>query len=55
MHQQTAYTKYNNDRNGLQITEDLCGKVISLPLHPYLDDDQVLYIVNKIKDFYNHR
>ena len=51
MHQQTAYKKYNNDKNSLQITEDLCNKVISLPLHPYLDNNQVLYIANKIKDF----
>ena len=38
-HRQGAYQHYPVQGNGLVNTEDCCGKVISLPMHPYLDEE----------------
>ena len=50
MHDQIAYKKYSNGDN-LKISTDLCQEVLSLPMHPYLSEDQVIYITEKIKKF----
>jgi dTDP-4-amino-4,6-dideoxygalactose transaminase len=50
MHDQIAYKKYSNSDN-LKISTDLCQEVLSLPMHPYLSEDQVIYITEKIKKF----
>jgi dTDP-4-amino-4,6-dideoxygalactose transaminase len=38
MHRQTAYRHYPAAGNGLPVSEALSGEVISLPMHPYLDE-----------------
>ena len=38
MHRQPAYAHYPAAGNGLPVCEKLAGEVISLPMHPYLDD-----------------
>lgn len=50
MHRQLAF--------GLQIgaeqfvnTEWLCGRVLSLPIHPYMEKDDVKLVSNEIKKF----
>ena len=50
MHDQIAYKKYSNGDN-LKISTDLCQEVLSLPMHPYLSEEQVIYITEKIKKF----
>jgi len=37
-HKQTAYTKYPLSPDGLPVTDLASAKVISLPMHPYLDE-----------------
>lgn len=37
-HKQTAYTKYPLSPDGLPVTDSASAKVISLPMHPYLDE-----------------
>jgi dTDP-4-amino-4,6-dideoxygalactose transaminase len=37
LHQQTAYKHYPVAPDGLPGSDDLAGKVLSLPMHPYLD------------------
>jgi len=37
LHQQTAYKHYPAAPGGLPVSDDLAGKVLSLPMHPYLD------------------
>jgi dTDP-4-amino-4,6-dideoxygalactose transaminase len=39
IHQQTAYSHYPSAGNGLPNTEDCIDKIISLPMHPYLSED----------------
>lgn len=38
MHLQTAYKRYPVAQGGLPVCEKLAGEVISLPMHPYLDE-----------------
>lgn len=36
LHVQAAYADFPRDPAGLHVTEDLAGRVVSLPMHPYL-------------------
>lgn len=38
LHKQVAYRHYPVAGNGLPVSEDLCRRVLSLPMHPYLDE-----------------
>jgi len=38
LHQQTAYRRYPTVGNRLTVSEELAGRVLSLPMHPYLDE-----------------
>jgi dTDP-4-amino-4,6-dideoxygalactose transaminase len=38
LHNQTAYCHYPVAGNGLPVSERLSGEVLSLPMHPYLDE-----------------
>ncbi|MBI1222270.1 MAG: aminotransferase class I/II-fold pyridoxal phosphate-dependent enzyme [Bacteroidetes bacterium] len=52
LHKQEAYMDIC--RHGdLPVSEQLCKEVISLPMSPNLDSEQVDYITNSIKDFIN--
>ncbi len=45
LHAQTGYLSYPKTSKGLAVSEDLSARVISLPMHPYLEADQQDYIV----------
>lgn len=49
LHQQTAYNRYPVAGNGVPVCENLAGRVISLPMHPYLTDEQIDYICTEFK------
>lgn len=49
LHQQTAYKHYPVAGNGLPVCENLAGRVISLPMHPYLSDEQIEYICTSVR------
>ncbi|NBX65508.1 MAG: DegT/DnrJ/EryC1/StrS aminotransferase family protein [Proteobacteria bacterium] len=49
LHQQTAYNRYPVAGNGVPVCENLAGRVISLPMHPYLTDAQIDYICTEFK------
>jgi dTDP-4-amino-4,6-dideoxygalactose transaminase len=38
LHRQTAYRDYPAAGNGLPVSDSLSGEVLSLPMHPYLDE-----------------
>jgi dTDP-4-amino-4,6-dideoxygalactose transaminase len=45
LHAQTAFRSYPRDPQGLAVSEDLASRVLSLPMHPYLNvetQDQVI-------------
>ncbi|MEH6703931.1 MAG: DegT/DnrJ/EryC1/StrS family aminotransferase [Galbibacter orientalis] len=53
LHSQKAYMDSRYNENDFKITNQLVKEVISLPMHTELDDDQILFITDKIKEFIN--
>ena len=51
MHMQTVYAGYPHGAGGLPVTERLAGRVLSLPMHPYLDEPTQDRIVASVKAF----
>lgn len=47
LHWQTAYKQVVN----LPVSEDLCGRVLSLPICPELDEEQQEHIIDNIRNF----
>jgi len=50
LHRQTAYEKFPVAEGGLPVSDQLAGEVISLPMHPYLDNadqDRVIAAVRQ--------
>ena len=48
-HLQEGYRKYGNQLGDFKMSEDISKKILSLPLHPYLDEnsqDKVLEVIN---------
>ncbi|MGC4025958.1 MAG: DegT/DnrJ/EryC1/StrS family aminotransferase, partial [Mesorhizobium sp.] len=48
LHQQKAYKDFPRDPKGLSVSEDLSQRVVSLPMHPYLDretQDRIIDVV----------
>lgn len=50
MHKQGAFDG-NKAYVACPVTGQLCDKVLSLPMHPYLVDEEILKVVRAIKDF----
>ena len=53
LHRQKAYNTKDYKDADFPNTILLCNEVISLPMHSELDDDQINFICDKIKDFLN--
>ena len=48
LHRQTVYSDYKFNLDDLSISENLSKKVLSLPMHPYLTEEQVTYICDSL-------
>ena len=51
LHQQKAYKSERYDEADFKVTNQLSKEVFSLPMHTELEDDQIDYIVNTIKEY----
>lgn len=51
MHQQKAFQGFHLYQE-YPVTERLCQTVLSLPMHPYMEEEEYLYIVQSIKKFF---
>ncbi len=49
MHKQGAYEGTDSALSYCPVTEKLCKTVLSLPLHPYMQERDIIFIVEKIK------
>ena len=49
MHLQGAFIGTSSSEANCPITEKLCRNVLCLPIHPYLTDDEVEFVAEKIK------
>ena len=48
LHMQTLYASYPKDPLGMTGAEQLAAQVMSLPMHPYLDESVQDYIVDSV-------
>lgn len=51
IHSQEVYAHYPRAPKGLSVTEDKAGKVISLPMHPYMDHKTQNRVVDAVVSF----
>tara|TARA_B100000809_G_scaffold9483_1_gene8965 strand:+ start:2074 stop:3207 length:1134 start_codon:yes stop_codon:yes gene_type:complete len=52
LHLQKAYIQPNLKDSDFPITMDLCSSVVSLPIHTEMDNDQLNYIIETVKEFF---
>ncbi len=51
MHQQTAYADLEFAEGSCPVTEKLCGTVLSLPIHPYITEEDVNRVSELVREF----
>jgi dTDP-4-amino-4,6-dideoxygalactose transaminase len=54
LHENLLFKDYYFRAENLNGVNTVKGKVLSLPINPWLTDEEVDYIVNKVKEFYLH-
>ena len=52
LHKQKAYADVRYNENDFEVTNLLVKQVISLPMHTELDDEQILFITDSVKEFF---
>lgn len=50
LHMQTAYENLETEECDLVVSTDLCTKVLALPMHPYLSEEEVDFIISEIRN-----
>lgn len=50
-HLQKAYSYYGYKEGDMPNTEDLCSRVVSLPIHTEMTDEQQSFIIEKVRSF----
>ncbi|MBS7007127.1 DegT/DnrJ/EryC1/StrS family aminotransferase [Anaerostipes sp.] len=51
MHRQKAFSKYHYQEEEFTVTNRLCDTVLSLPIHPYMKEDEIQSVADCIKGF----
>lgn len=51
MHRQEAFGQLNYDYAEFPNTIELCDTVLSLPMHPYLTDEDIYEVVKAVKGY----
>ncbi|WP_338449631.1 DegT/DnrJ/EryC1/StrS family aminotransferase [Niallia oryzisoli] len=51
MHKQEAFSNLVFDDNEYEVTNKLCNTVLSLPMHPYIKEENIEAVCNVIQDF----
>ena len=49
MHLQTAFAQLGYSQGDFPVAESLCDRVLSLPMHPYLDESDIKFVCNAVK------
>jgi len=52
LHKQEVYKNLYSDYCDLSVSEDICQRVFSLPMHPYLERSETDYIIESIKEYF---
>ena len=53
LHQQKAYIRPEFKDEDYPITMELCKSVISLPIHTEMDEEELKYITESVKEYFN--
>lgn len=53
MHKQSAFNEYEYDDIEYEVTNELCDTVLSLPMHPYLNEDDLKKVIKIIECHFN--
>ena len=48
--QQDGYSSFPIVSSGVRVSEELAGRVLSLPMHPYLELDEIMRICNAVRE-----
>ncbi len=51
LHQQSAYRAFPVGAGGMKVSDDIAGRVLSLPMHPYLDEATQAKIAASVRAF----
>jgi len=51
MHAQTAFANLGYKEGDLPVTDRLCQRVLALPMHPYLEEEDITKVTDAIKEF----
>lgn len=49
MHLQTAFAELGYQKGDFPVSESLCKRVVSLPMHPYLDESDIHFVSNAVR------
>ena len=52
MHLQTAFKEIKRYVD-CSVSEELCQKVLALPMHPYMNNEDLEKVCNCVKSFFN--
>lgn len=52
LHSQIAFSYLGHKRGDFPVSEKLCSEVLSLPMHPDLDHEQLEYITMNVLKFF---
>lgn len=52
IHFHTPYAKFGAGRGSLPVTEQVSERVVNLPVHPHLSDEQVHHVISSVKSFF---
>jgi len=55
LHTQKAYSYLGYGENDFPVTSELCREVLSLPMHPDLEQEQIDYIVSNVLKFFEKK
>ena len=55
LHLQNAYRQLGYKKGDLPVTEMVAERLISLPMHPNLEPEQIQYVANCIKEFFTKK
>ena len=55
LHRQKAYMHMKNNKSTLANSEGLCQKVLSLPVHTELDEEQLTFITGAVTEYFNEQ
>jgi dTDP-4-amino-4,6-dideoxygalactose transaminase len=54
LHLLQAYKHLNLPKGSYPVTENVAGRILSLPIYPEMNNEQLTYVADKVKEFYHN-